>query len=456
MNTDEEKIISETESLCPICLKKIQARRVLIEEDIFLVKNCSEHGEFRTIIWKGLTSYKRWQRSTENSPPKASFTDKNKGCPFDCGVCPQHEQQACCVLLELTQRCNQNCEFCFADANAIPSMEPTLDEIKEWYELLMMAGEERPFNIQLSGGEPTVRDDLSEIIRIGKNIGFPYIQLNTNGKRLAEDIDYVQRLKDAGLSAVFLQFDGTEDGIYQKLRGERLLDLKRKAVENCAKNMLGVVLVPTLVPNVNVHNIGEMIQYAINNLPHIRGVHFQPVSFFGRYPESPKDSDRITIPEVINEIEKQTGGLIKMKDLLPLQSGHTLCSFNGSFVYQEDGSVVSLAKEELNSMDKSDKKEEAIIKARNFIAKKWTREEKKSCCSTGKDYDFSGWDLFMSRIQTHGFSITAMGFQDVWNLDLERLKKCRVHVMSKDKKLIPFCAYNLTDSKGNSLYRRKS
>ncbi len=452
----DEKILSKTESVCPVCLKKLDAERVAIKEDIYLRKKCPEHGTFQTIIWRGKPSYRNWEKETENVSPKNSFTNRDKGCPYDCGICNEHKQQACCVLIEVTQRCNQNCNVCFADTKGSYS-DPTIEEIKDYYKTLLDAGEERPFNIQLSGGEPTIRDDLPEIIKIGKSMGFPYIQLNTNGKRLAEDLSYVKKLKEAGLSAVFLQFDGTKGLIYEKLRGKNLLEEKKKAIENCAKNHLGVVLVPTLVPGVNTENIGEIIFFAIKNLPYVRGVHFQPISYFGRYPKDPKDLDRITIPEILENIEKQTNNLLKVGDFTPLQSGNCYCSFHSSFIYMEDKSIQAISSHESSSSCCSCKcsndSNDSIIKARDFIAKKWTlKEEKESCCNS-TDYNVFDWDKILYRINNYGFSITAMAFQDAWNLDLDRLQKCRVHVMSPNKKLIPFCAYNLTDQCGNPLYR---
>jgi len=452
MLKDGEKIIYETESLCPVCLKKIPASRVKRGEDVYFIKNCPEHGKFDTILWRGKPYYEDWVRETEKVLPKKTITESVRGCPFDCGVCSAHEQQACCVLLEVTQRCNQHCFYCFANAEDERAQDPSMEEIRQWYQMLLDIGEDRPFNIQLSGGEPTVRDDLSEIIRLGKSMGFPYIQLNTNGKRLAEDVHYVEELKNAGLSAVFLQFDGTTDGIYERLRGQKLLKQKEKAIENCEKNQLGVVLVPTLVPGVNTDNIGEIIRFAVERLPAVRGVHFQPVSYFGRYPDAPGDSQRITLPEVMAEIEKQTGGEIPIGAFQPQMTGNPLCSFHGSFVYMEDRGIVSIGGT-AGSCKCQGNNEDAIIKARDFVAKKWTRAEKTACCGTGISDSLSDFDRYIERVRDYGFSISGMAFQDIWNLDLERLRRCKIHVMNVDKRVVPFCAFNLTDQQGNPLYR---
>ncbi|NTW71402.1 MAG: radical SAM protein [Eubacteriaceae bacterium] len=442
-------------SICPVCGEKVESQKVAEEDKVYLIKNCPQHGNFKSLIWKGNLSYDKWNIPGNNTKPFHANTKVDKGCPYDCGLCENHKQQACCVLIELTDKCNQHCPFCFANAkkindrmhqenDCIENTDPTLEEIKGIYEFLLEQSPDRPFNIQLSGGEPTLREDLPQIISLGRKLGFPYIQINTNGRILAEDSNYVKMLKEAGLSSVFLQFDGTNDEIYLKTRGENLLDIKKKAIANCAKQELGVVLVVTVVPNINVDNLGKIIQYVMDNTPYIRGVHFQPVSYFGRFPKEPDDEDRITIPQLIQGIVEGTNGKISSGDFIPLLTGHAMCSFHGNFVVMEDGSLASISADPKDACCSN--KEKAIVNARNFIAKKWSfskrHNDRIEISPMTRDNNFDEWDLFVNRINNHGFSVTAMAFQDKWNLDLERLQKCRVHIATKDKKLIPFCAYN--------------
>jgi uncharacterized radical SAM superfamily Fe-S cluster-containing enzyme len=167
-----------------------------------------------------------------------------------------------------------------------------------------------PSNLQLSGGEPTLRDDLPEIVEVARRIGYSFIQINTNGLRLASDKEYLRRLQAAGLSSVFLQFDGVDDEIYRSLRGRALLDQKLGAVKNCGETGLGVVLVPTLVRGVNTGSVGAIVRQALQLAPTVRGIHFQPVSYFGRFPEKRGEEGRLTLPELMRCLEEQTEGLI--------------------------------------------------------------------------------------------------------------------------------------------------
>lgn len=442
-----------TESLCPECLKRIKAERVAEGSDIYLIKTCPDHGAFRSVIWRGQPDYQAWKKTKLPSQPPVCAREIDKGCPFDCGLCPEHRQHTCCVVLEVTNRCNLSCPVCFASAGAAVA-EPDLTTIREWYQTLMDSG--GPFNIQLSGGEPSLRDDLPEIIRLGHAMGFEFIQMNTNGVRLAAEEGYVKALKQAGLNCVFLQFDGTKDDIYQRLRGTELLAIKQQAIARCREHQIGVVLVPTIVHGLNDCDMGGIIRYAAKQMPAVRGVHFQPVSYFGRYPGQPSDSERITLPELMAAIEQQTGGVMKASDFYPPGGENSYCSFHGNFVLMPDGKLKSWGEKNGVSCCSPQYAAEGAKKARSFVAKRWSApqgrkqaEAAQSCCLSVTD----SMDEFLQRLEEYTLAVSAMAFQDVWNIDLERLRDCYIHVVHPDKRLIPFCAYNLTSSDGITLYR---
>lgn len=452
-----EQVLSTTESVCPECLASVPARRVARGEDVYLEKSCPQHGSFRTIIWRGQPAFSSWVRPKIPTSPQNPFTEVQHGCPHDCGLCPDHRQQPCCVLLEVTQRCDLRCAFCFAKAGGKQAADPSLEAIEAWYRRLLAAG--GPFNIQLSGGEPCVRHDLPDIIALGCSLGFTFFQVNTNGLRLARDPAYLQKLKAAGLSTVFLQFDGTRDEIYQKMRGGKLLAKKLQTIEQCTKHGLGVVLVPTLVPGINTDNIGDILRLAWSYAPAVRGVHFQPVSYFGRYPQPPSDSDRITIPEVIRAIEAQTGGLVRRESFKPPGGENALCSFHANFVLMPEGELKPLTRHNPGQSccapaeRVEERAEEGALKSRLVTAKQWSAPQAIEL----KDRNgptLGGWDEFLARARTHTFCISGMAFQDAWNLDLERLRDCYIINVSPTGGLVPFCAYNLTDRHGRALYRK--
>ena len=453
----EEVNPNETESVCPVCLKRIKAIRQLLGSEVFQIKECEEHGSFRTLIWRGEPSMARWRRPKPPVHPDLCYGTVDRGCPFDCGLCSAHEQMPCSVLLEVTDRCNLQCAVCFADAGQRETEDPSPEKISKLLERAMAAA--GPCNLQLSGGEPTLRDDLPEIVAAARRIGFSFIQLNTNGLRLASDKSYAQRLQAAGLSSVFLQFDGVDDGIYRNLRGRALLEEKLRAVRNAGEAGLGVVLVPTLVRGVNSDAVGAIVRQALQLAPVVRGIHFQPVSYFGRFPE-PNRADRFTLPELMGCLEGQTGGLLKVADFSPPGGEHAHCSFHASYIYSADGGLRPLGATAGDSCCTSDCGSGGIRKTVDTVSRRWKLPSAAhtACCSGSKPdavrvEGVLDLDLFLQEVATRSFTISAMAFQDAENLDLERLRGCCISVISADGRLVPFCAYNLTSRDGRSLYR---
>ena len=306
-------------------------------DSIYLEKECPDHGQSSVLVWEGsLESYEAWGRILSKDDTVPGGREEENGCPYDCGLCSAHKRKGCCVLLEVTSRCNLHCPVCFAEAGGPDSQDVPIEELERQMESLMSHG--GPFNLQLSGGEPTVRDDLPAIIRLGKEKGFTFFQLNTNGLRLAEQPGYAKELKEAGLSCVFLQFDGVEEEVYQVLRGRDLLEKKQAAIDACAQAGLGVVLVPVITPGVNEGQVGAILKYAVSRMPVVRGVHFQPISYFGRCLKA-QGSYRITIPKLLSLMEEQTEGMMRAEHFTGGNATNPYCTFQANYLRQDDGSM---------------------------------------------------------------------------------------------------------------------
>lgn len=469
------KFIAKTQSVCPVCLKRIEAERVVGADGfIYLQKSCPEHGIFDVLIWEGdLKSYLDWGDSSAEGAAPTNARPVEQGCPYDCGLCRNHEREGCCVLLELTNRCNLYCPVCFAKAGEGDEKDLSLAEIEAQYDMLMEHG--GPFNIQLSGGEPTLREDLAEIIALGRKKGFSFFQLNTNGIRIAEEEGYAEFLRDAGVSCVFLQFDGLRDSTNKSLRGKPLLHLKLTAIERCAKVGLGIVLVPTIAPGVNEDEVGSILDFALSRHPAVRGVHFQPMSYFGRC--ELEGGGKITIPRMLRHIEEQSGGRLKAEDFSGGGAESPYCSFHASYRKTKDGSFKVLPKRQNQSCCDSSE-------ARDFVARQWsgsstsdgltccTTEEVAECCSTQPadlgmnfsdkessccstaSYAIDPFDEFIEKAIRDTFTVSGMVFQDASDLDLERLRRCYICEVDSERGMVPFCAYNLTNSSGKALYRK--
>ncbi|MGX8692824.1 MAG: radical SAM (seleno)protein TrsS [Clostridia bacterium] len=422
-----ETVIRHTRSVCPVCLRNLPAE--LIREDggrVVMEKRCPEHGGFRVPVWQGKVDWDGWLLGT---PPLAE--DAALRCPADCGICAEHEIGTCCALLEVTERCNLRCRFCFARGGE-GCAEPGLDELKAAVrDVVRQCG--GPL-LQLSGGEPTLRDDLPELVRFAKEAGCSYVQLNTNGLRLAREPAYAKKLGEAGLDIVFLQFDGTKDAIYETLRGAPLLEEKKEAIRVCGDLRLGVTLVPTVVKGVNDGDLGALISLACELAPAVRGIHFQPVSWFGRYPRTPAAEDRYTLDALMADISEQAG--IPIESFMPSRCDHPLCGFHASFLLDSGGL------RPLSSITHSSHSRGCARDNREYVARHWRRAPDEPAPERvfSDEMDF---DAFLYRLRHESLTLSAMAFQDAMNLNLERLHSCSLHVYDKGK-IKPFCAKYLT------------
>lgn len=295
-----------------------------------------------------------------------------------------------------------------------------------------------------------MREDLADIIRLGHDKGFSFIQLNTNGIKLA-DYDYVLELKEAGLSSVFFQFDGLDNEIYKKLRGQEILEAKLQAIDNLCKAEIGTILVVTVVPGVNDQSLFDIVDFGSKRVPGVRGVHFQPVSYFGRIPETPEDKDRITLPEVMAGLAEQSQGMISLRDFKPPGCENSYCSFNGNFIVLDDKLVpigTSGNKPSKKKLGQIEDGAEGAARAKAFVEKNWAIRQQRQ----NKD-KYESFSQLLDRIENNRFAISAMGFMDAWDFDMERIRDCCIHVVSEEGNIIPFCAYNVTNLDGQGLYR---
>ena len=437
------EILRKTRSVCPVCLRVLEASLISQPDGVHLYKECPEHGAFDVNVWEGsVDAWRAWDAGNDRPDALKDVKPVSDGCPNDCGLCSAHKRSGCCVLLELTQRCNLRCPVCFASAGeqAAPP-DPTSESIAAQFDWLMAHG--GPYNIQLSGGEPTMRDDLPDIIRMGKAKGFTFFQLNTNGVRLAREAGYAEKLKEAGLNTVFLQFDGLRDEIYIALRGRPLLTEKLRAIKSCGSAGLGVVLVPTVTPGVNDKELGNLLRFAEKHMPEVRGVHFQPISYFGRH-QLPGENERITIPRLLREIEEQTNGRMKVSDFTGGSAENPYCTIHASYM-KVNGALKPLRKRVSAATTSRD--------SRETVARQWSGPRLRVKTSSGQSSEIPDFDQFLAEAHNNTLAISGMLFQDAYTLDLDRLQRCYVCESDPRYGMVPFCAYNLTSLDGTSIYR---
>ena len=360
--------------------------------------------------------------------------------------------------MDVARGCDLGCPVCYADAPRPGGPEPGLALIESWFQALLRTG--GGCNIQLSGGEPTIRDDLPAIVALGRDMGFGFIQLNTHGLRLGRDRAYAEALAAAGLASVFLQFDAVDDAAYVKMRGRPLLQAKLAALETCAALGLGVVLVPTIAQGVNLDQVGPILQLAQEHSPTVRAVHFQPMSRFGRFPAGLSDEDRLTLPDLMRAIDQQSQGRFPLASFRPPGCENSLCSFQGNFLLHPDGRVRALSQEhDPACCPRPEPAEQGARRTIARVARNWAAPP--AGAGQGSEGQAPGGssqpislDEFIGLARQRTLSVSAMAFQDAWNLDLERVRDCCIHQVAPDGRRVPFCLYNLTSRTGQRLYRQ--
>ena len=462
-----------TGSLCPECLRIIRAR--IYEEDgkIWITKKCPKHGSFTDLYWGDAESYLRVQKfSHDGKGIKNPNVKKAPVCPKTCGLCSLHRTHTALGNVVVTNRCDLQCFYCFFYAKAMGYVyEPDLEKIRE---MLRSMRSEKPVGcnaVQLTGGEPLLRDDLLDIVRIAKEEGYTHVQLNTNGIRLASNPKLVKKLRETGVNTVYLSFDGTTPKTNPKNHYEAPFVL-----ENCRKAGLGVVLVPTVIKTVNDGEVGNILKFGLKHIRVVRGVNYQPVSLVGRITKAEVRKYRITIPEVINLLSEQTG-IVEPEDFYPIPtvtplthfvesltnlpkyelSTHFVCGM-ATYLFKDGRKVIPITRfvDVEGLMEYLDEKageirsgknrywvaSKVLFKLRSFI----DREKQPKNINLAKilfrilvrgDYSSLG------ELHHRTLFVGLMHFMDLWNYDIERVKRCCIHYAQPDGKIVPFCAFNV-------------
>ncbi|MEM1586903.1 MAG: radical SAM protein [Candidatus Bathyarchaeia archaeon] len=420
-------------------------------------KYCEEHGDITALLWSDLNLYKRTLRfSREGKKPNEFYIkETEKGCPFDCGLCPLHKQHTCLAILEVTDACNLLCPICLADSQEKPAWNPSIEEIKGILKALLRC-EGRPTAIQFSGGEPAFRNDLIEIVGSARDLGFRLIEIDTNGIVLAKNPSLAKDLADSEISGVYLQFDGLTPEVHYIMRGYDLTKIKEKAIENCVNAGLSVTLAVTLVKGINDNQVWDIIKYAIKRKA--IGVNFQPFTALGRYPKNIFDPmNRVTISDVQIEVEKGSKGKIRATDFIPVPCPDPRCSSLLYTYIEKNKELHVLTKlvdvEELinkysltNRFVDFDELLKAIADELNVSREFFRNLRPQAAGSTLR--------FLLEYLKPEGFFSVGCHFaQDAWTADIVRFSKCCVHEVRGDGRLVPFCLYNITSINKRRLYR---
>lgn len=443
-----------TNSLCSKCLNKVEAKIIFENDNVYLVKHCPTHGREQVLIADDIEYYKQSQAFIKPGDMPLRFNTPIKhGCPYDCGLCPDHEQHSCLTLVELTDRCNLTCPICYADSGSEHQQHRSLELINQMLDAIV-ANEGEPQIVQLSGGEPTIHPEFFQVMDLVKTKPIKHLMINTNGIRIAKEREFCNRLSQymPGIE-VYLQFDSFEAAALKELRGVDLRSVREQAIVHLNEFNISTTLVVTLKKGLNDHEIGKIIDYALQQKC-VRGVTFQPIQVAGRLEGFNPKRDRYTLTEVRRSILEQCSHF-KPQDILPVPCHPD--SLAMAYALKVKGQVIPLTRlfdsqSYVDMMPNSVLYEQnSELKSRIFDLFSTSHSPESSavslkqllCClpmlpaPEGISYE-------------NIFRILIVQFLDPFNFDVRSVKRSCIHIVHPDGRIIPFDTFNLFYREGSA------
>ena len=436
-----------TRSICPECRRVIDAQILLRDNKVYMRKRCAQCGPFEALVYADAEAYTTFGKYNKpGTIPLAFGSEIHDGCPYDCGLCPDHQQHTCLGIIEVNSVCNMDCPLCFSEAR--PGFNLTMEEVEQILDDLVRT-EGTPEVVQFSGGEPSIHPQIIDFVRAAKSRGIDSVMINTNGKRIAKDDRFLEQLNEVRPSLYF-QFDGFDSETYRILRGEpTILEEKLLALDRLADIGLNVTLVPAIERGVNEHEVGKIIDFAIKH-PAVRGINFQPAFHAGRHIKH-DPMTRMTIPDVLKLIESQTYGKFQVSDFVPVPCCFPTCnSVTYAFI---DGDNITPLPRIVNVYDYLDYITNRVLpdfslEIKGALESLWSSStvagSSKSADQLALSCQACGLPetLTIGDISQHMIMIMLQDFMDPWTFNQKNLMKCCKEFLLPGGKQIPFCAYN--------------
>ena len=413
-----------------------------------MLKRCPEHGPEHVLLADDVDYYRRCREVFIKPPemPVAYNTPVKWGCPYDCGLCTDHEQHSCLSLVEITDACNLTCPICYAQSAPARQQFRSLEQIEFMLDAVVR-NEGQPDVVQISGGEPTLHPEFFTALDLAKQRPIRHLMVNTNGIRIAQDDEFAKRLASYMPDfEVYLQFDSFEQAALMELRGADLRAVHQQALTRLNHYGISTTLVVTLKRGLNDSEVGRIIDYALEQ-PCVRGVTLQPIQAAGRLEHFDPATDRLTLTEVRRRILEQTS-VFRAEDIIPVPCHPDALAM--AYALKVDGTVVPLTgliepdvliNGGRNTIvyERDDSVREAIFKlfATNHSPQSGASSLRDLLCCLPPVSAPSG--LTYENL----FRVLIMQFIDAYSFDVRSVKKTCVHIVHPDGRLIPFDTYNL-------------
>lgn len=435
-------------SICSTCYRKVEGKIVFQDDRVLMLKRCPTHGAETVLIADDVDYYRRC-REVFIKPPEMPYvynTPVKWGCPYDCGLCTDHEQHSCLSLIEITDFCNLRCPICYSESGPARQQYRSLDQIERMLDAVVR-NEGEPDVVQISGGEPTLHPDFFTVLDMARARPIRHLMVNTNGIRIAREEDFARRLADymPGFE-IYLQFDSFAQAALMTLRGADLRHVREQALERLNRLGISTTLVVTLKKGLNDDEVGRIIDYALKQ-PCVRGVTLQPIQAAGRLEQYDPATDRLTLTEVRRRILEQTS-VFRPEDIIPvpchpdslamayaLKVGDEVVPLTGlidpqvlidgrrnTIVFEDDDDVRAHL---FKLFATNHSPQSGMASLRDLLC----------CLPAAAVPEGLGYENL--------FRIIIMQFIDAYSFDVRSVKKSCVHIVHPDGRLIPFDTYNL-------------
>jgi uncharacterized radical SAM superfamily Fe-S cluster-containing enzyme len=436
-----------TNSVCTTCYRKVEAKIVLQDGCVYMHKRCQQHGFEKVLISTDIEYYKRSRLTLKAGQLPVKFnTPIRYGCPYDCGLCPDHEQHSCLTLVEITDACNLACPICYAESGPHRQTHRSMEQVEFMLDCVVR-NEREPDIVQISGGEPTIHPQFFEILDAAKRRPIKHLMVNTNGVRIAQEPDFSRRLKDymPGFE-LYLQFDSLEEGPLKELRGADLRRIRTQALENLNKHNISTTLVVTVKKGSNDKELGRIIDFALKQ-PCVRGVTFQPIQAAGRLENFDAARDRLTLAEVRQNILSQSD-LFKPEDIIPVPC-HPDCLAMG-YAIKLGGKTVPLTSmidpKVLLQGEGNTIVYERDPRLRDHVFKLFSTSHSPESATASLKQLLCCLPLVQvpeSMTYDKVFRVLIIQFMDAQNFDVRSVKKSCIHIVHPDGRIIPFDTFNM-------------
>lgn len=435
-------------SVCGTCLRRVEAKVLVQGERVYLEKWCPHHGRERVLVADDAAYYRAAREGWIKPPelPRRFNTAQHYGCPYDCGLCPEHMQHSCLTLVELTDHCNLRCPICYADSGPHRAGFRDLATLERMFDAIV-ANEGEPDVVQISGGEPTLHPQFFEVLDAARRRPIKHLMVNTNGLRIAKDDAFVERLASyqPGFE-LYLQFDSLRDEVHQQLRGAKLREIRLRALEALNRHDVSTTLVVTVARGVNDEELGEIIDFALQQ-PCVRGVTFQPIQHAGRSEGYDPAQHRLTLTEVRRRILAQSPHFVP-EDLVPVPCNPDCLAM--AYALKLDGRVLPLTRLVPKDVLVDAGRNSIVVERDGALRERVFELFSTGHSPQGQAKHLSDLLCCLPRVETpegltyrNVFRVLIMQFIDAHAFDLRAVKKSCVHIVQPDGRIIPFDTHNL-------------